>query len=219
MSEVKCLKTDIRIMQFDHIDHSHKYIHDILYVIRQGLKQRSHVLERKRREGINTESLVDAFNVIGLTDVECKVKIGVQKEHERRDGKGKEDIYFYLNDDEYTRIFYAEAKRLPMSRYKNKEEYVTGQSSTDNPSGGIQRYKLRLHGDGNLKSNGMFAYVENKSIEEWLQIINSKILNEYPDDSPLILTDSVNEYISTHAYEEHKEYFTMYHFWIDLTKN
>ena len=41
-------------MQFDYIDHSHKYIDDILYIIRLGLKQRSSVLNRKTREGINT---------------------------------------------------------------------------------------------------------------------------------------------------------------------
>ena len=202
-------------MQFDYIDHSHKYIDDILYIIRLGLKQRSSVLNRKTREGINTQSLVDAFNVIGLTNTVRKVKIGVQKEHEREDGKGKEDIYFYLNDDKYTRIFYAEAKRLPMPRYKNKEEYVTGNSTTNNPSGGIQRYKLGFHGDEHLNNNGMF----NKSIEEWLKIINDKILNEYPNDSPLILTNKINEYTSTHTYENHEGYFTMYHFWIDLTRN
>lgn len=50
-----------------------------------------------------------------------KVKIGVQKEHEREDGKGKEDIYFYLNDDKYTRIFYAEAKRLQCLAIKTKK--------------------------------------------------------------------------------------------------
>ena len=206
-------------MQFDYIDHSHKYIDDILYIIRLGLKQRSSVLNRKTREGINTQSLVDAFNVIGLTNTVRKVKIGVQKEHEREDGKGKEDIYFYLNDDKYTRIFYAEAKRLPMPRYKNKEEYVTGNSTTNNPSGGIQRYKLGFHGDEHLNNTGMFAYIENKSIEEWLKIINDKILNEYPNDSPLILTNKINEYTSTHTYENHEGYFTMYHFWIDLTRN
>lgn len=27
-------------MQFDHIDHSHKYIGDILYIIRLGLEKR-----------------------------------------------------------------------------------------------------------------------------------------------------------------------------------
>ena len=206
-------------MQFDNIEHSHKYIHDILYIIRLGLEKKRSKLHRKTRESIKTQLLVETFNVIGLTDIACKVKIGVQKEHERKNSKGKEDIYFYLNDDRYTRIFYAEAKRLPMSRYKNKEEYVTGKSSTNNPSGGIQRYKLGLHGDKHLNNNGMFAYIENKSIEEWLKIINDKISNEYPYDSLLISTDKTNEYISIHTYENHEKHFTMYHFWLDLTKN
>ena len=51
-------------MQFDYIDHSHKYIDDILYIIRLGLKQRSSVLNRKTREGINTQSLVDALMLL-----------------------------------------------------------------------------------------------------------------------------------------------------------
>ena len=78
-------------------------------------------LHRKTRESIKTQLLVETFNVIGLTDIACKVKIGVQKGARTKNSKGKEDIYFYLNDDRYTRIFYAEAKRLPMSRYKTKK--------------------------------------------------------------------------------------------------
>lgn len=206
-------------MQFDNIDHSHKYLNDILSIIRQGIKQRSYTLDCKKREGLNTQSLVDAFNIIGLTGNVSKTRIGVQKEHERTDGKGKEDIYFYLNDDNYTRIFYAEAKRLPMVHNKNNEEYVVGKSSTNKPSGGIQRYKLGIHGDKNLKNNGILAYIENKSIEEWLQLINNKIRMEYPNDSSLVLTNYTNEYTSTHTYIGSEEYFTMYHFWIDLRQN
>ena len=35
----------------------------------------------------------------------------------------------------------------------------------------------------------------------------------------LISTDKTNEYISIHTYENHEKHFTMYHFWLDLTKN
>ena len=143
-----------------------------------------------------------------------------KKEHEREDGKEKEDIYFYLNDDKYTHA-YSTPKQSDFQclAIKTKEEYVTGNSTTNSASGGIQRYKLGFHGDEHLNNNGMFAYIENKSIEEWLKIINDKILNEYPNDSPLILTNKINEYTSTHTYENHEGYFTMYHFWIDLTRN
>ena len=97
-------------MHFDHIDYSNKYIQEILYIIRLGIQKRNKLC-RNKREVLNTQSLVDTFNMIGVTM--CETLIGAQKEHEREDGRGKEDIYFYLNDDSYTRIFFAEAKRLP----------------------------------------------------------------------------------------------------------
>lgn len=206
-------------MHFDYIDYSHKYIEDILCIIRQGIIQRKIVLSKKKREGLNTQSLVEVFNVIGLTGTVSKSLIGVQKEHEREDNKGKEDIYFYLNDDNYTCIFFAEAKRLPKYQSKSENEYVTGESTTGNPSGGIQRYKLGIHGNYNLCHNGIIAYVENKSIEEWLSIVNGKITNEYPNDSLLIPAGLLNEYTSTHTYLYKEGIFYMHHFWINLTKN
>ena len=121
--------------------------------------------------------------------------------------KGKEDIYFHLNDDKYTRIFYVEAKRLPKHQSKSEEEYVIGISSTGNPSGGIQRYKLGYHGEYKLRHNGMIAYVENRSIEEWMLIVNGKIAKEYPNDSLLTSTSLANQFISTHNYFNHEASF------------
>ena len=201
-------------MHFDHIDYSNKYIQEILYIIRLGIQKRNKLC-RNKREVLNTQSLVDTFNMIGVTM--CETLIGAQKEHEREDGRGKEDIYFYLNDDSYTRIFFAEAKRLPKYKTESEAEYVVGKSSTNNPSGGIERYKLGIHGNKNLRNNGMLAYIENKSVKEWLQIVNNKITKEFPQDSPLILTDNTNEYTSVHTYVNHEGVFTMYHFWIDLS--
>lgn len=206
-------------MHFDYIDYSHKYLNDILCIIRQGIIQRQAALSKRNREGLNSQSLVDVFNIIGLTGNISKTLIGVQKEHEREDNKGKEDIYFYLNDDNYTRVFFLEAKRLPKHKSKSEDEYVVGESSTGNPSGGIQRYKLGNHGNYNLRHNGMIAYIENKSIEEWVLIINSKITNVYPDDSLLIPTRFANEYTSTHNYLDQNGSFFMHHFWINLTNN
>ncbi len=201
-------------MHFDHIDYSHKYLEDVLCIIRQGISKRQITLNKIRREVLNSQSLVETFNVIGTTGAVCTTWIGVQKEHERKDRSGKEDIYFHLNDDNYTRIFYVEAKRLPNHKSKSKEEYVIGKSSTGSPSGGIQRYKLGNHGDYSLRHNGMIAYVENKSIEKWILIVNSRITNEYPNDSLLIPTTFVNEYTSTHNYLNCEGSFLMHHFWI-----
>lgn len=206
-------------MHFDHIDYSHKYLRTVLCIIRQGIQQRYTTLSKNKREGLNTQSLVEAFNVIGTTSAICTTWIGVQKEHERENRNGREDIYFHLNDDKYTRVFYVEAKRLPKYQSKSEEEYVIGESSTGSPSGGIQRYKLGNHGDYNLRHSGIIAFVENKSIEEWLLLVNSKITQEYPDDSLLVSTTFANEYTSTHNYLNYEGSFLMHHFWINLTKN
>lgn len=206
-------------MHFDNIDYSHKYLENVLSIIRQGIFQRNGMLNKDKREVLNSQSLVEVFNVIGTTKVLCTTWIGAQKEHEREDIKGKEDIYFHLNDDSYTRIFYVEAKRLPKHQSKSEEEYIIGRSSTGNPSGGIQRYKLGNHGDYNLRHNGIIAYVENKTIGEWLLIINRKIKKEYPDDSVMVSTSFTNEYISSHNYLNHVGSFSMHHFWINLIGN
>lgn len=206
-------------MHFDHIDCSHKYLEDVLCIIRQGILKRQMVLTKNKREVLNSQSLVDTFNAIGTTFIVSATWIGVQKEHEREDNKGREDIYFYLNDDKYTRVFYVEAKRLPKPQSKSEEEYVIGESSTGNPSGGIQRYKLGNHGDYKLRHNGIIAYVESKSIEEWMLIINRKITKEYPNDSLLSSTSFTNEFISTHNYLNQEDSFVMHHFWVNLTKN
>lgn len=205
-------------MQFDNIDNSHKYLTDILCIIRQGISQRRSMLNKKKREGLKTQQLVETFNVIGTTGLVSETWIGAQKEHEREKDTNKEDIYFHLNDDNYTRIFYVEAKRLPKYKSVDSEEYVTG-ASTSNPSGAIQRYKLGRHGSYGLKYNGIIAYIENKSIEIWLSHINKRISEEYPNDSLLTSTDYNGEYISTHSYLQKDGTFIMHHFWINLIKN
>ncbi len=218
MSKVKCLKMDID-MHFDNIDNSHKYLTDILCIIRRGISQKQLILDKKKREGLKTQQLVEVFNVIGTSRSVTKTWIGVQKEHEREGDTNKEDIYFHLNDDNYTRIFYVEAKRLPKYKSVDSEEYVTGISTSGNPSGGIQRYKLGSHGSYKLKYNGIIAYIENKSIETWLFHINKRISEEYPNDSLLASTNYENEFVSTHSYLQKDGTFIMYHFWINLIKN
>jgi hypothetical protein len=201
-------------MRFNHIDYSHKYLENILSIIREGILRRHATLNKSKREVLNSQSLVEVFNIIGTTG---KIWIGVQKEHEQETNMGKEDIYFHLNDDNCTCIFYVEAKRLPKYKTNKEEEYVVGKSSTGNPSGGIQRYKLEIHGSPYLQHNGMIAYVENKTIKDWLLIVNKKIENEYPQDSLLTSINTQYEYTSTHFYTNNEMKFKMHHFWIDLT--
>lgn len=202
-------------MRFDHIKDTHKYIPDVLSIIREGIDKRRNDLKRNSREGLNTQLLVDTFNVIGTTS--NNQWIGVQKEHESENRKGREDIYFHLNDDNYTRLFYIEAKRLPKYRTNNKEEYVINDEQKNKKSGGIERYKLLLHGDQNLRCNGMIAYVETKSVSDWVLLINEKLKFTYPVDTNLESNGNLNEFISKHQYESQiTDSFIMHHFWIDL---
>ncbi|MCK9163222.1 MAG: hypothetical protein M0O93_02590 [Bacteroidales bacterium] len=204
-------------MKFDNIESSNKYLENILNIIRMGIYQNLQKLKQTQREGLKTQQLVDSFNIIGTTSRFCEEWIGVQKEHERKDSTCQEDIYFYLNDDKHTRIFYAEAKRLPKYKSSSDEEYITGRSSNENPSGGIQRYKLGIHGSYDLKHNGIIAYVENKSIDDWISLINNKLSKEYPNDSLLVQGNNINEYTSNHQFINKEGYFIMNHFWINLT--
>ena len=200
-------------MQFDNIT-PYDYLELVLNIVRQGIVKGMPRLKKDSIESMKNQILTDEFNIIGTSNLE--MWIGVQKEHIQEKSNKREDIYFYLNDDNRTRIFFIEAKRLPKYPTKTDEEYVIGVSSTGVPSGGIQRYKLNVHGTKNIRHNGMIAYVENKSISEWEEIINQSLLTNYPEDSSLISSPYKNEYTSIHQYDSTNECFTMHHFWVDL---
>jgi len=76
-------------------------------------------------------------------------------------------------DDYYKCFFYIECKRLPTPSPKGRErEYVTG--GEGKRSGGIQRFKLGLHGpEHNIAA--IIGYVQNESCEFWYETINSWI--------------------------------------------
>ncbi len=63
-----------------------------------------------------------------------------------------------------------ECKRLPADRKSREREYVTG----DNECGGIQRFKLGLHG-ATLMRAAMIAYVQKSTRSEWLGRVNGWI--------------------------------------------
>lgn len=73
----------------------------------------------------------------------------------------------------YSPFLVFEGKRLPAPNGKSKREreYVTGGAET---SGGIQRFKLGLHG-AKLKLAVIIGYVQQGKIREWVAQINSWI--------------------------------------------
>ena len=62
----------------------------------------------------------------------------------------------------YDPILVLESKRIPAPSSDREKEYVTG----INKSGGIQRFKLGLHG-AKLNLSAMIGYIQDKSARDW----------------------------------------------------
>jgi len=72
----------------------------------------------------------------------------------------------------YDPILVIEGKRLPAPSADRQKEYVTG---LDNRSGGIQRFKLGLHG-AQLDRGVIVAYIQKDGPASWHATINEWIL-------------------------------------------
>ena len=202
---------------FDYIPiDQNEYLNSILEIIRKGIESEQENINIHDNEDVKNQILMERFLILGTQNE--KNWIGVSKEHVKKDSNRKEDFFFFLKDQNNTRIFFAEAKRLPKFRTLNIEEYV---KSSQGQSGGIQRYKSGAHGDpGNMFDYGLIGYIENKSVNAWLDIINERISIEYPNDSILKpKEDLLNEFTSKHRYEgDFDGTFRMHHFWLDAMK-
>lgn len=71
----------------------------------------------------------------------------------------------------YEPFLVMEAKRLPAPSNDREREYVTG---GDKRTGGIQRFKLGLHG-ASLSAAAMIGYVQAGDSSEWHETINTWI--------------------------------------------
>ena len=90
-------------------------------------------------------------------------------------------VFFYYKDDDP--FFTIEAKRLPTPKGRERE-YVIG--ANKKKSGGIERFKLNLHGI-NLSQSAIIGYVQSDNFKYWFKKINEWI-NELivnPGDSEL----------------------------------
>jgi hypothetical protein len=205
-------------MQFDNLP-SNPYLNIISELIRKGITQCVSKLNNSDNEDLKNQLLVDTFNTIGT--VSEQLWIGVGRENKSKEKQTREDIYFYLNDDNFTRIFYVEGKRLPKYNTQSNEEYVIGTNIYGNSSGGIERFKKGIHGDSyRIFDNGLIAYIENNSIEYWLKIVNNSISLNYSSDEILKLKEhSTSEYVSLHQFvcDAKLASFRLHHFWINLS--
>ncbi|AEM22160.1 hypothetical protein Bint_1541 [Brachyspira intermedia PWS/A] len=89
---------------------------------------------------------------------------------EPQKGQCKIDIACYGIDRKT--ILVIEAKRLPTPSKKREMEYVTG---FENKNGGIQRFKLGIHGE-NYNISAIIGYVQNKDYKYFYEQINKWIL-------------------------------------------
>lgn len=81
----------------------------------------------------------------------------------------------------YEPFLVIEAKRLPAPSKDREREYVTGtDKKSGSPTGGIQRFKLGLHGAG-VETAAMVGYIESGLPQHWLRTINRWIY-ELADD-------------------------------------
>ena len=74
----------------------------------------------------------------------------------------------------YDAFLVFEGKRLPAPSVDREREYVTGRAKK---SGGIQRFKLALHGAQQTNA-AIVGYVQSGNLREWLSKINEWISDE-----------------------------------------
>lgn len=137
--------------------------------------------------------------------------------------KGIPDIYYHFREEDGIRkpIFVMEAKVLPAPSKSRDKEYVYGYRNTDKPSGGIQRFKMELHGKGHNQC-GMLAYVLSDNFENWQVKINEWIqeVGNGTNSTECINAENSKKDLFIHLNskvirQEEKE-LELHHFWIEV---
>lgn len=116
------------------------------------------------------------FKHESLQDANRTVDIGVH---------GMEETTFigFLDYSKYKPFLVIEAKRLPADRNERETEYVTGATSGGSPTGGIQRFKLGLHGK-DVETAVMVGYIQQKTPNHWHGAINGWIIELATEPTP-----------------------------------
>ncbi|SEM13768.1 hypothetical protein SAMN05421856_101328 [Chryseobacterium taichungense] len=141
-----------------------------------------------------------------------------------QESSGKETdigVFVLTRDRKPSPIIEFEAKRF--SENSSNEQYVYGDR------GGIERFK-RGHHSSHLKVCGMFAYVQNRTIEEWFLKVNgwlTKQFNTNTDNtidwleneqlSKYASLSTVEKYWSSHTRKTLKDEISLWHYFINLT--
>lgn len=125
-------------------------------------------------------------------------------------------------------IFVIECKRLPAPSKDREREYVTGYQ---NKSGGIQRFKLGLHG-ADEEIAVMVGYVQGKAIHHWHGKINEWITDLSKDRNSDCCTWNADEILESieedsgkgraksHSFHQRNgsSRIEIFHLWIDMSR-
>jgi len=165
-----------------------------------------------------------------LTVFAHKTELQVNFSHEEpQENRRTIDIAVcYDNEEYYNKVITVfECKRLSTDTGgERKDEYVTGH---ENISGGIQRFKLEVHGKEH-KIVGMIGYVQTGTCLNW-QETNNNCIDELcgkPDENGLCWSKC--EHINTIEYDEKnnkyhgkslhprktKSDITIHHLWVNM---
>lgn len=122
-------------------------------------------------------------------------------------------------------FFSIEAKRLPTPGQNREREYVIGH---DKPSGGIERFKKRIHGK-NLKYAAVIGYIQKENADYWFLQINdwigeliTSVPEEWNENDKLVKSQcdvaNLNKFTSMNLKEVtgEEEVIKLFHFWINL---
>lgn len=127
----------------------------------------------------------------------------------------------------YDPIMVFECKRLPAPSRDREKEYVTGGKER---TGGIQRFKLGLHG-ADMDMAAMIGYLQERSPNSWHSDINSWITelegctsgddSTWSDDDKLGILSEVKsqglaccESVHERTNSKYGKYINIYHLWV-----
>jgi len=126
---------------------------------------------------------------------------------------------------EFDSFFSIEAKRLPTPGQNREREYVIGH---DKPSGGIERFKKRIHGK-NLRYAAIIGYIQKENADYWFLKVNdwigeliTSVPIEWNENDKLVKSQcdvaNLNKFTSMNLKEAigEKEVIKLFHFWINL---
>jgi hypothetical protein len=126
-----------------------------------------------RRKRVTAEPALNA-QLCKYLNSQASNKLPVVQFHheEQQSGRRYVDISAARYPDIYDPFLVLEGKRLPAPERRREREYLFDNS--DKLGGGVQRFKLGLHG-ASLEMAAMVGYVQNGTLPSWLKKINKWI--------------------------------------------